>query len=180
MTQPEAISLPFRVGDVLWMPLAESRQVTIPCPICAGKRVVRVELGDGDLVTVDCDGCGLGFSGPQGTITEREHDPKVERFEIAEPVSLYGGEWQVRSTTGAEHELKDLYPTEAEAFAVAAKRSAQQTEHNMMSRARRKKGLSKTAWTVRYHRERIRDAERELAWHRARLHDKWGSHDDAA
>ncbi len=163
------LDTPFEIGQEYWMPLSTPREVTVPCPICAGQRHVTVILGDGEHVSVDCDGCGSGFAGPKGTITEWDQTPGAVSFVIGYVESLYSNRWTLKSRDGKTSDFADLCTTEAEAVACSMKRCADQQEHNLMQGRHRRRGLSKAAWTIRYHRQCIRDLERQLVWHRAKV-----------
>jgi hypothetical protein len=164
-----SIALPFTIGATMYAPGSGTEQVQIVCPVCNGDRRITVILGDGEHVSVSCDGCGLGFNGPRGYIDEWEHHPKVTPFVIAAVESFRDGEWRLKSEDNYTADLKDLYATEAEAKTEADRRAAAAMEHNMASRNRKRKGVQNVGWTVQYHRKKITDLEKELAWHRAKV-----------
>jgi hypothetical protein len=161
---------PFEIGQLFWLPVPHPRPVMVVCPICAGHKRVVVILGSGEQVSVDCDGCGLGYQGPQGQILEYEHEPIAQPFVVAS-VERYRepDEWYLHSTTNQSSYFKDLRATEAEALTDAAKRAESFALQQMDRRGYRKSGLKKAAWTVRYHRECIKEYERKIAWHRAHI-----------
>jgi hypothetical protein len=165
-----ALQVPFRIGDIYWLPVGEPQQVQVACPVCAGQRTVMVILGSGERVVVDCDACGHGYDGPRGTIHEWTVNPTVRRFVIAAVTSLYDGRWRVRSQDGAEADFTDLFATDAEALAEARRQAIKHEDERMMGHSRMRKGVKKHTWAIRYHREQIKDAERQLAYHRAKLH----------
>lgn len=165
----ETFALPFTIGQLLWMPMGDAHKAQLPCPVCDGALAVTVILGSGERIGVPCDACGIGFDGPRGFIEEYEHDPKAIPFVIASVESFHNNEWRLRSETGAWHEFTDLYATEGEALDVAVKRAADQHERNMQSRQHKRKSTARQAWSVRYHRDCIKDLERQLAWHTARI-----------
>ncbi len=159
---------PFTVGEVWWLPSHAPNKITVPCPVCAGQRRVTLILGDGEHVSLHCDGCGIGFDGPRGVIEEYSYEPQVVPFPIASIVRFDSDSdryrWTVRSDTGATADFSDLCMTESEAMAVASANALAQEERNMETRQRKKKN-ARGGWTVRYHREQIKDLERQLAWH---------------
>lgn len=158
--------MPFVIGQAMWAPAGVSEKVTLVCPICAGKRNVTVILGSGEQVCVPCEGCGIGYEGPRGVIEEWQHNPRAESFVIAELVSMHQDRWTVRSTSGAEHELKDLFATEAEALEAATVRATEVHDRNMDQRGYKRKALNKLAWAIRYHREKIAGYERQIGYHK--------------
>ena len=163
---PEA---PFDIGQTFWLPGQATEQVMVECPICAGNKSVTVILGSGEHVTVNCDGCGLGYESASGVIKEYRHTPAAYQFVVAAVERYAPGEWYLRSTDGRNAYFSELRHTETSALAESAEKIAALEEQNMMYRAHKKKGLSKLAWTIRYHREQIRDAERQLEWHSQRV-----------
>ena len=166
------LRMPFSVGDQLWMPVGEPYEVIVPCPVCNGSRVFDVILGSGERLTLPCEGCRLGYEGPRGSVRTWDHTPRAVAFIVDDVESYHNDRWRLKSTTGAMHDFDDLYLTEAEALAVATARAAQQHESCMASYQHKKKSLKHAGWTVRYHRDKIADLERQIAWHRGRIDAK--------
>lgn len=163
------MNLPFAIGQVMWMAKVYPSRVTLPCPVCAGQRAVVVELGTGERVGVPCEACGKGFNNPTGTIEEWDHDPGVERFVIASVDSMHNGRWFLQSESGARCEWDELCATEAEAMEKSVARCAEQHERNMQSRTHKRRNTKEAAWSIRYHREQIRDLEQRIAWHQSKI-----------
>jgi ribosomal protein S27E len=159
---------PFEIGQNYWAPRHHAELVTLPCPACKGTRIVAIVYGD-EHVSVDCEACGKGFEGPQGTITEYDFTPKAERFVIASVDSLYNGRWSVRSETGQTSNFDELCETEEAALAISAVKCAEQHESNMRSRMHGRSRAANATWSVSYHKKCIVDLERQLAWHTARI-----------
>ncbi len=162
----DALIPPFAIGQRLWLPRAQPIQKTVPCPVCFGKREVTVILGDGEHVVVDCDGCGLGFQGPQGVVEVYDHGAKAIEFVIGKVESFQDGEWAFRSETNDYADASDLRATEAEAIAVAEMKLTELMNHEMNRRRFPKDNLKKLAWTIRYHRDCAAENERKAAYHR--------------
>lgn len=163
------VEAPFEIGQTFWIASHIPRQGTIPCPICLGRRVVVVLIGEDERVDVDCEACGVGYEGPKGTITEWTWTPGAEPFVIKDIVSMSGASWRVRSAGNVQADFDTLYQTEADALAASAVRCDANHEGNMMRRRHRKQGVSKATWAIQYHRKCIADAERQIAWHRSKL-----------
>ena len=162
------LELPFQIGQTLWMARTYPEKVTVPCPVCQGTMAVVVLCGD-ERFAVPCEGCGLGFNGPQGTITEYDHSPAAVAFTIAEVTSMHQGRWSLCSSTGDHAQFDDLYATEAEAMAASVVTCAENHERNMQTRQYRRKNAKQATWSVRYHRDQIKELERQIAWHQSRL-----------
>lgn len=168
----ETFLVPFAIGDVKWLPAHQPRKVEVPCPVCFGQRSVVVTLGNGEQFTVPCDGCGLGFNGPQGTVQQYEYEPLAIRFEIARVESMHDTRWWVGSVAGGSSSYADLVETKEEALAISQQKCIDQQEANMRSLQRTRSGAQRLTWSVRYHREKIADLENQLAWHRAKVQRK--------
>jgi hypothetical protein len=164
----ETFTVPFAIGDVKWLPAHQPRKVEVPCPVCFGNLSVVVTLGNGEEFAVLCEGCGLGFNGPQGTIQQYEYEPAAIRFEIARVESMHGTRWRVGSVAGGSANYDELVETEEEALAISRQKCADHQEANMRSLQRTRDGSRRLTWSVRYHNEKIADLERQLEWHRAK------------
>lgn len=163
-----AIDLPFAIGDTYWRASGNARQVEMPCPVCAGKCRITAILGDGEHVSVPCDGCGLGYEGPRGYVAEWEQEPKAVRFVIESIHSMHNNEWQLLSEAGEHSGFLELFATEAEALAKATENAAAIHERVMASHCAKRKP-EKVGWTVRYHRRKIAELKKSLAWHEEKV-----------
>ena len=162
---------PFKLGDTYWRPSGHSDQVTIECPMCCGDKCVTVILGDGEKFNVDCEACGLGYAGPQGTITEYTRTPHAEPFVIHKIVSWRDGKWTVESTDGCTLDFDLLYATEAGAVAKAVERATALEDDNM-ARLRKKKYGRVSSWKIQYHQRQIADFQKQIAWHERHIDAK--------
>ena len=161
---------PFEIGQELWLPLGTPRQITLPCPVCFGNKGVIVEFGNGERVCVECDGCGHGFEGPRGFITEYEHAPDAIPFVVKDVEYYRNGEWNLLSTDARRADYASLRATREEALLVAKKHAEDLLAANMeQRRSKRQRGATKATWDARYHGGQIKDLERQLAWHRKKL-----------
>lgn len=155
------IELPFEIGTTFWLADAGPRAVMVPCPVCAGKREVTLILGDGEHVRVPCEACGWGYDGPRGVIQEYDHTPTAKPFTVARLVSMYwDGDYIIADELDNTTNFSYCYATEAEALAEAERRAekAREEQYDRRQRQRRADG-SRYAWSVRYHRERIQNAD---------------------
>ena len=163
------LDTPFAIGQEWWAPIGTAEKVVIPCPVCLGQLAVVVILGDGERIGVPCEACGKGFDGPRGTIEEWEHRPTVRRFVIAHVKSMWDDRWTLESEDGQSRAFDELRATEAEALAVATQQAADQLKRNMQTRQRHRRNVTNATWSVRYHRDCIKDLERQIAWHQSRI-----------
>jgi hypothetical protein len=172
----DAMNMPFAIGDETWLPAPASQQVRVECPACRGTRVITFLYGgnvDPERVNMPCEACGLGFDGPRGYIEEWVSQPGATKYVIAEVMGMRSRdgetEWEVRSTEGRTAYFKDLCATEAEALAKSSEMCNEQEERNMLTRQRHKAGVKKHSWSALYHKQQIKDLERQIAWHRSRI-----------
>lgn len=164
------IETPFTIGGQYWRARVRAERVTIPCPVCKGKRTVRVEFGDGEMVTFDCDACGLGFDRARGFIEEYTNEPAASPFVIAGVDHFSGNCWTVRTEAGETADWSELRATEAEAMEESRRRCAENEAQNMLQRKYKRAAAGRSAWSVQYHRNQIKEAQRKVDWHSERLH----------
>lgn len=162
----------FNIGDEVFVAEAHAyARVEIPCPICFGKKSVQLILGNGEIESIDCDGCGLGFNGPRGVICASEATSKVYSG-VVTGVSCdrFNGGWKYE-VGGRGVDACDIF---------ADKDAAEQRRIVLFDEAKRARDVNldsqladkkkSHAWHVRHHRDAIKRAEREIQWHEERLH----------
>lgn len=163
------IVCPYSIGTVYYRPLHTPIQVQVPCPVCNGNRSVEIILGTGEQLTVPCEGCGLGFSFSRGYIMEWRYEPGATTFTIASIEGFSHDEWTLKSALGEQCSSRYLYASRDEALRVSTQDSLNQQEANAKRQSARKKDAKKLTWSVRYHRECIKDLERKIAYHQGKL-----------
>ncbi len=165
-------SPPVNVGATVYVARAWSHgDHRAPCPVCYGKLFVILELGNGERLPVECDGCGRGFGGPQGWVNEPQAKSSVETTRVT-GFRLMGDRWRIL-TDGHEVEWGvEAFATEAEAdarrevlYAEAVKDAAEQAYRT--ASAKRKS----VTWTVRYHRDCLKKAQKDVEYHQRKLSD---------
>lgn len=165
------MNAPVEIGQQVFVAHAYSHaKVWAPCPVCYGKLAVTLELGNGERVSIQCDACGLGFEGPQGRVREYRAASGV-RAAVVDGVQVQNNGWRIIvAHAGSEIWGETVFATEAEAEARRVVMHAEvekDAEHRCMQQREYKR--KKPTWLVRYHREQIKRAEKDLAWHRAKL-----------
>lgn len=164
------MNTPFVIGHTYWLPRLTPQQIQVPCPVCYGKKVVTVTLGNGEYVAVECEGCGLGFERARGYVTEYTYEPFVQPFTVRAVTSMHNESWWLSSVEGEHAEWIDLANTEEEALIASQQRLTMTLENQSRSNAARKpRDLKKFPWTVRYHEMCIADLAEKIAWHRAHV-----------
>lgn len=173
MTQ--ALTLPVAVGEVYWLPDHNAALVTSKCSVCCGHGSVWLRNLEGEEWNVACEACGKGYAEPKGVEKDYSFEPKVTRYEVKEITRVeFKADGQLditlKSTTDRWATFDQLYTTEAEALAKATEYMDNLVRVNMANKLSRKQALlPEHAWSVRYHNDRIKDAEKIIAWHRTRL-----------
>lgn len=159
----------FAIGDRPWHATTEHFEKVLTCPDCLGQKYLTVTMGDGSTVTIDCQLCGPGYNPPCGVVKIHGYKEYVYQTEI--------DGLEIRAKDGATYQIAtsyrvaegDLFSTkeEAEARAVELQREREQAEADRLKR--KEKDKHTWAWHVRYHRSEIKRAEKEIAYHAAKL-----------
>ncbi len=144
----------------------------VDCPDCFGQKYLTVILGDKSTVTIACDQCkSPGSDWSTGRVPKTVYGYTVEEAVIDRITLEYGGMLYDLTPGGNAYpefifSMQDRPAAEAcaakrqlDADALEAKEPGTPSEHQKKS----------WAWNVRYHRQCIRGAENDIAYHRARL-----------
>ncbi len=162
-----------QLGETAW--LAKARQhckTEQPCPDCAGRKFVEVGLGDGSWVTVDCENCKLGYEPPRGYVLVDSYKPDVDLVTVGkieselvdgEQVSFYSGEGFYRV------QESDLFECKLDALERAQVLTDARVGDENARHLRKEKDSRTWSWNATYHRRCIRQAEKDLAYHKSKL-----------
>jgi hypothetical protein len=165
------LTAPFEIGDVYWIPAGPSRSERVTCPMCLGDKFITAIIGSGEKYELECECCMLGYQGPQGTVSQYVRTPEAEEYKIASIEEWRDNQWYLKSTAGRYSNFDMLYKTEEEALAADVKREADLEESNMKNLRKKKYGRV-SSWSIQYHKTQIKEFERKIAWHEAKLHAK--------
>ena len=148
----------YKVGDTVWVPKAGSTQVEIPCPVCFGKKVATLILGNDDHVILDCEFCQKGFEHSRGFVNEYQFVAKaypvtidavcVETRQDKEIV-----EYKVIHSefSSSSYKESNLFATKEEAEAVAKGMADKQIADESERENSRKRSVSKSfTWNAGY------------------------------
>jgi hypothetical protein len=162
-------STPFNLGEAVWVATASAyHQVQVPCPICFGKCLVTLILGNGEHQAVECDFCRHGCEGPTGLASRYVAYSEVKQGTVTGLFERFG-ERKVE-VNGNNHEIGTIFrdAESAEAYRLRLHADAeQQAQRNFESQFKGAK--KKPTWTAGYHRKEIQELHRKLEWHEARL-----------
>ena len=162
---------PFEIGQRVFVATASPyHQVEVPCPICFGKRIVKLELGNGEIQPVECDYCGKGFGGPRGVVKEYTVSSAVIEGEVTGVTNRYG-EWKI-DCNHCSYDLNTIFTSreDAEAQRVLLHAKAEElVKKNYETQF--KTNAKQSTWTIGYHKNCIKSLEKQMAWHRQKLGD---------
>jgi hypothetical protein len=158
----------YQIGQQVWYAGWESAPARIVCPDCAGEGRIRVLLPDDSIVSVECVACTRGYNPPSGYLE------CYDRHAVAALVTILGVEMdgdktEWKTTASYRTSEDDLFDNEVDAYA-AAKAKAEEADRNERERIGRKhKDTRSWAWNAHYHRKCIKDAQRQIEYHTAKL-----------
>lgn len=161
-------AMKFSIGDPVWYASRDSKQVYLPCPDCLGQRYIRAIIADGTEYKVDCAACSHGWQGSDGLLHTWELSgyalsSVVKGLRIDGDTVLYTGEGFYEA--GED----EVFATEAEAQVRADAIAKERTEAEHARLLTKEKDTRSWAWHVTYHRRCIKQAEKDLAYHTAKL-----------
>lgn len=167
----------FKIGDVVFWACNEMKKRYVKCPECFGKKYLTVIMGDDSQVTVDCVACGGGVhNGSSGVIETYDYEICVVKkiitgMEVSPVKTEYKSHTHCDTVCSSWVTLKeeDIFLTEPEAVARASiLKSIQEKEE--AERLTQKQDHRRTwSWNAHYHRDCIRRANKDLAYHTAKL-----------
>ena len=162
----------FKIGETVFKSRYERREKWVTCPDCFGSKTVKVVLGDGTEVIIECGGCYPGgFESSLGRIRQYDYETVVKEHRVtgvnmrAEGVSYEldnegGSYW-----TGTD---KDVFGTIEEARAEGDRqRLEHEAEENRRWMAKTKDHKS-WAWNATYHRRCAEKARKDMEYHQGK------------
>lgn len=164
----------YNIGEVAFWAHAGQTHIKEDCPICFGKRVVVLILGNGEQVQTDCDYCGKGWERARGYVQERyEWNANVQPV-VIQKKDVYENqeERKIRYSfnDGYTAEPQDLFGTREQADARVKDLIAEHEIEQARQIAHRKENNAKSyAWHVGYHQREMRKAEKDLAYHQSKV-----------
>ena len=159
----------YQIGQKLWRAGWAATEAYVTCPDCQGAGHIRFLNPDDSIGgAIDCAGCTRGYEAPSGKIRVYERRPR------AEPVMVMGMEIDGTRieyhTTGSYRDPEHtLFEQEADAMALATEMCADEDRKERERVAKKEKDTRSWAWHVHYQRGCIRRAEKEIAYHTAKL-----------
>jgi hypothetical protein len=158
----------FEIGQTVFRASWEPTETHVTCPECAGEGRMRVILPDEAIVSIECEGCKRGFEGPKGYLVAYDRAARV-LIEVITGMEIRDGktEWATTGTYRASED--DLFISEEEARTRAIDLAAEVARQERERINQKEKSTRSWSWHVHYHRREIREAERRIEYHRAKL-----------
>ncbi len=164
----------FKIGDKVFRARYDRHEKWVVCPDCLGSRTVKMILGDGTEITIECGGCDPGGYQPSiGKIKQYEYATRVWEHTVT-GVCMHGTELKYELDNFGSGgywsgDDSNVFATMEEAQAEGER---QRLEHEAEEN---KRWMSKTKdhhswkWNAAYHRRCIKDLERQLEYHRGKV-----------
>lgn len=162
------MAIRFQIGDPVFVATFEAHETWIECPDCAGTGRIRCMLPDDTMVSIECECCRRGYEGPFGRLLVYERKPFVCETVISGIEMREDGiEWRTRCS----YLVKDanIFASRDDAMRRAEEIAAEQDRAERERIATKEKNTKSWAWNVHYHRREIREAEKRIAYHKAKL-----------
>lgn len=158
----------FQIGQQVWYASWKPTKARIVCADCAGEGRIRVLLPDDEIVSVDCVACQRGLERPSGYLECYNREAR------AVPVTITGleireGKTEWETTVSYRSAEDELFETEDEALAAAKLKAASADQEERERIGRKHKDTRSWAWNAHYHRKCIKEAQRRIEYHSAKL-----------
>ena len=158
----------YKIGDTVWYAKMKCIEGNEPCPDCFGQKALTVIKGDGSQVSIECVGCTHGYEEPLGYVKYSKwiadvNQVVIHRVEVKPDGLEYG---HTENYGSPECDLFDnKEDAEKRAIEILEKHNNEE-----ISRIHQKEKHNRTwAWNVHYHSYCIRRAEKDIAYHTAKL-----------
>lgn len=158
----------FEIGQDVWRATFDSRDAAIICPDCAGEGRIRVILADDTKLSIGCELCRYGYDNPTGRVRIYERTARAEPTHVT-GVEINGQETRWRVWESYIVDDGDLFLTQAEALTRAEEIAVVAAQEELARIGRREKPTHTWAWNASYHRKQIREAQRQIEYHTAKL-----------
>ena len=166
----------FNLGDVVFMASYERHETSIVCPDCLGSAKVRVILGDGTELKIECGGCDPGgCQGSTGRIRQYDYVTKItkriitginlEDNDVEYRLDGHDGHCYIGSQNGDYRVFATEEDAQKEGEGLRVKHEAEENK-TLLAKTKNHKTWS---WNMHYHRQQIDRIEREIEYHRSKV-----------
>lgn len=158
----------YKVGDAIYVSCFGRREIKMECPVCFGKCVVRLILGNDDSVEMPCEYCRRGYEPAVGYVKEYRMDAGVEMVvidQISTEHTAAGEKVEYRTDSYIYHP-KDAFSTEEEALAESNRRAdAYNLEQETKAELVKGKPNKNYSWNAGYHMRQVKEAKEKVEYH---------------
>ena len=167
----------FKLGDTVYSVRYDRTEKMITCPDCLGSARVKVTLGTGEEIMVECGGCDPGgYQGSTGRIKQYDYASRItahtvtginlQRDDVEYQLDRFDGS---SYSTGTERGDYPVFATKEDAK-VRCEELRQKHEDEENKRLLAKTKNPKTwSWNATYHRQQIKRLERDIEYHRSKV-----------
>ena len=158
----------YEIGQQVYWATWDSRDAYVTCPDCGGTGRLRVTFHDETQVSIDCRNCSVGYDPPTGRIHVHNR-MAVVRLTTITGCEVEGSKVEWRTSDSYRISEDNLFDNEADCLVRAAEIDAQADREERERVNRKEKDNRSWAWNASYHRNQIKDAQRRIEYHTAKL-----------
>lgn len=158
----------FKIGDTVYVSKFGRREVKEKCPVCFGKLVVTLILGDDTPVELPCKYCGRGYDPPSGQVAEWRMDAGAEAVIIDQirTAQTGAGEKVEYMVGNRSYYSIDVFSTEQEALDKSERSAAKHRQEQETRAEFIKEDTNKNySWNAGYHRREAKKAAEKVEYH---------------
>jgi hypothetical protein len=162
----------YNIGDKVWWATGGVRKKQHTCPVCYGKCVVTLILGNDEQVQTYCDYCGKGYEMARGYVIEREYTTEVKQIvltgkEVRETMNGRSVEYRCDNYILYDGIICDTKEdAEAERTKIAEAYHLQEMERLQRGKENNVKSYS---WHVGYHQRQLKKAQQDVDYHTKKI-----------
>lgn len=164
--------LRFKIGDMAWIASFDSCDDGVICPDCGGTGRLRVIFHDETQVSIACQNCAVGYDPPTGRVRVYKRTPRVQHVHInGFEVGANETRFRLGYSDNCYHTVadKDLFDTQEEAQTASENKCVELDEADKQKVLTKEKDTRTWAWNASYHRKQIKEANRQIVYHTAKL-----------
>lgn len=157
----------YEIGQMVWKASWDAHDAHVTCPDCGGTGRLRVTFHDETQVSIECRNCQSGYDQPTGRVRVYDRQPKAQLVTIT-GVEINGTETRWRSDCYIIDE-DVLFADQESALAKARAMCADLDQKDRDKVFQKEKDTRTWAWNASYHRKCLKDAQRNIEYHSAKL-----------
>lgn len=163
----------FEIGQECWVADFQAlAPAYVTCPDCGGTGRLRVTFHDETQVSIECRNCSSGYDPPSGQIIVYRQQAGAKLTTIT-GVEINGDmtRWHVNGTAHGYQIVDDdkAFDNREAALAYAEGRAAEWEQEQRDKIATKEKDTRTWAWNASYHRKCIKQAQKNIEYHSAKL-----------